>query len=96
MKQFRNESIERAWIEIAKRKTPEQWYSHWESQSDISAIAKSILKGHALNNEGVFEYFKIRTPYYIEHNFRYITHHHYLPQSPTFYHFTTQIYCNKI
>jgi hypothetical protein len=72
---FRNESIERAWIEIGKRKTPEQWYSHWDSQSDISAIAKSILKGHALNNESVFEYFKILTPYYIEHNFRYITHH---------------------
>lgn len=82
MKQFRNESIERAWIEIGKRKTPEQWYSHWESQSGISAIAKSILKGHALNNEGVFEYFKIRTPYYIEHNFRYITHH----PSPTVKH----------
>lgn len=73
MKQFRNESIERAWIEIAKRKTPEQWYTHWESQQDVSAIAKSILKGHAKNNESVFEYFKIRTSYYIEHNFRYIT-----------------------
>lgn len=70
---FRNESIERAWIEIGKRKTPEQWYMHWESQPDVSAIAKSILKGHALNNESVFEYFKILTPYYIEHNFRYLT-----------------------